>query len=99
MKRPDDVHMKRLKQFLEVFGFLSPILFSLLVAIIAAILIDYHPFNTLLSRQVLSWEVKNVSNKHLDVALVALQHAVELNPNNCEVYPILSNIYENLAFG
>ena len=43
--------------------------------------------------------MKNVSNKHLDVAQAALQHAIELNPNNCEVYPILSNIYENLAIG
>ena len=40
--------MQKVKQFLRVFGFLSPILFCFLVAIIAAIYMGYRPFHSLL---------------------------------------------------
>ena len=76
---------------------LWPIISVLVLVVIAGNLINYHPLNTLLSSQLVSYSVKNASNANLDSNLAILQHAYELNPDNCEVYPLLGNIYENQA--
>ena len=89
--------MNRLKPVLQYIRTLWPLFCVIGVVIVAVRFTNYRPFNTLLSRQLLSWQIANVSNNHLDQGVAILQEAFALNPDNCEIYPILGNYYENQA--